>query len=173
MIWKFLSGGPCQQAAEALQQQFVDQPELLPHVMNYDGSKELLTLDRLVIHEKLRDIKYKADSSFCSQREEYKTIPDDYLTRLLRHLLEHCKDNGDARNRRIRSLKDGDENLLTMLTAFEGQAELEEEAATYGTLYELNLGSVQLRKLPPTLVTGIQLIDREIRSIHAGSIAWF
>ncbi|KAI9490135.1 hypothetical protein BDB00DRAFT_839128 [Zychaea mexicana] len=106
LIFRFLYEGPCQDAAYALAQEFKKHRELLPKSSLFDGSGsvegggEAATLQQL--------------------SEAYPRIGGDYLPNLLRHLLHYFRmtQSLDA-NQRARLYQHGDDNLFTLLSAFE------------------------------------------------------
>jgi hypothetical protein len=48
LIAKFLSAGPCQDAARTLENELKQHVELLPHTITYEGKKLPMTMERLV-----------------------------------------------------------------------------------------------------------------------------
>ncbi|KAI9261484.1 hypothetical protein BDA99DRAFT_511475 [Phascolomyces articulosus] len=107
LIFRFLYEGPCQDAAYALAQELKKHRSLLPKSSILDGSGasggeggEPATLQQL--------------------SEAYPRIGGDYLPNLLRHLLHYFKMTQSLdTNQRARLYQHGDDNLFTLLSAFE------------------------------------------------------
>lgn len=138
LIAKFLAAGPCQEAARVLENELGLHRELLPHTITYEGNIVPMTMERL--------------------SREYPNITNSYLLDLIGKFLSHFKENGDPKISRVSALRHGDNSLLTMLSAFVPNKEV--ELCNYLTMSKKQLSNLSIHRLLIAREMGAQVLKK-------------
>ncbi|KAI9258598.1 hypothetical protein EDC94DRAFT_585880 [Helicostylum pulchrum] len=138
LIAKFLAAGPCKDAARVLETELKQHCELLPHTITYEGKKVPMTMDRL--------------------SREYPNITNNYLLELIGRFLCHFKETGDPKILRVSALRHGDKSLLTMLSAFIHNEQI--ERCNYLTMTRDELEKLSLHRMLIAREMGAKVIKK-------------